>query len=135
MAVPVNTSPPTITAQRVVGQTITGINGTWDGSPTFARQWQRAEVVYHGGDIVYSGAEIVTLDWEDISGQAALTHVLTAASHRHILRLKVTGTNGDGSAVAYSAESAVAFIAGGGGFSAIGNSLSSAMSVQDEEEQ
>lgn len=135
MAAPVNTVAPSHTGSHRVGRTLTGADGTWEGSPTFAYQWQRAHVIYEGGHIVYEGAEIVTAEWEDIGSATSSTYVIAMADHRCLLRLKVTGTNGDGSTVAYSDESEMATAIGGGG-SGLGSSLGGALrSIQSEEEE
>lgn len=118
MAAPENTSVPTFTGLLRVGQTLSGADGTWTGSPTFAYQWQRAEPVYHEGVLVYDEDEIVTLDWEDISGATLIDYVGVAEDVNHAIRLRVVGTNGDGSATAYSeqADGLLAGIVVGGSF-------------------
>lgn len=104
MAAPVNTVAPSFTGTLRALVTLTGSAGTWTGSPTFAYQWQRAEPVRHEGELVTDEGEVVTLEWEDISGATNLNYKLLAITTSYMVRLRVTGTNGDGSAVAYSEQ-------------------------------
>lgn len=80
---PTNTAPPAITGTPEVGQTLTVSNGTWTGSPTFARQWMA--------------------DGSDIAGATGTTYVLQAAEVGMMITCRVTGTNAGGNAVATSA--------------------------------
>jgi len=46
---PVNTVAPSVTGTAVVGQTLTGTNGTWTGSPTsYSYQWYRGATLITG---------------------------------------------------------------------------------------
>ena len=81
--VPDNTSPPQISGDATVGQTLTCDPGTWTGEPAFTYAWLR--------------------DGAAIPGAAASTYVLTAADAGHVITCRVTGTNSSGSDVATSA--------------------------------
>ena len=92
---PTNYSVPTITLPYasipIVGATLTGSNGLWTSpslAPTFAGQWQRS---------VDGGATFI-----DIPGATAATYVVTSTDFGFYLRYKVTGSNVNGSSVAYS---------------------------------
>jgi fibronectin type 3 domain-containing protein len=92
-AVPSNTVLPAITGTAKDGQTLTSTTGTWSGSPTsYARQWLRCDT---------AGANCV-----NISGATATTYVLTATDVGSTVRVKVTATNGSGSANVNSAQTA-----------------------------
>ena len=67
---------PAVTGTPTVGQTLTTTNGTWDGAPTFARQWVRGNT--------------------PIAGATALTYVLVAADVGFPILCRVTATNSDG---------------------------------------
>ena len=85
-AAPQNTTAPAVTpATNVrVGDTLTTTDGTWTGSPTFARKWQRSGTSSTGGKFELSApgnpftplssAQAATLirqnNWEPISGNA-----------------------------------------------------------------
>jgi hypothetical protein len=86
---PVNVSRPTISGPALVGERLTGHDGTWDGdSLTFARQWQVL-----GSD-----------GWEDIDGATGQTYVPTEADMNRRIRLRVVASNPDNvSDPAYSA--------------------------------
>ena len=89
-APPTNVSLPQISGTPQVGQTLTGTNGTWNGSPTgYAYQWQRCDG---------SGAGCAA-----ISGAAASTYTLVTSDASAMLRLVVTASNAGGSASATSA--------------------------------
>lgn len=82
---PENTAVPTITGTAQVGQTLTGTNGSWTGTPapTYSRQWKA--------------------DGANISGATSATYKLTAAELGKAITLTVTATNEAGSASATSA--------------------------------
>jgi hypothetical protein len=89
-APPVTTSAPVLTGMAARGQTLTGTAGTWTpGDVTVSYQWQRD-----------SGS-----GWAAIAGATASAYQLTAADVGAKLRLRVTGTNPETSAAAYSAAS------------------------------
>jgi hypothetical protein len=92
-AVPANTVLPAITGTAKDGQTLTSTTGTWSGSPTsYARQWLRCDT---------AGANCT-----NISGATSTTYVLTATDVGKTIRVKVTATNGSGSANVNSAQTA-----------------------------
>lgn len=67
---------PAVTGTPTVGQTLTTTNGTWDGAPTFTRQWVRGS--------------------QPIAGATALTYVLVSADAGFHIFCRVTATNGSG---------------------------------------
>lgn len=79
---PTNTVIPSITGTPTSGQTLTGSDGTWTGSPSFARQWK---------------ADGVT-----ISGEINSTLALIDAFVGKTITFEVTGSNGGGSAIGTS---------------------------------
>jgi hypothetical protein len=90
-AVPADTVLPAITGSAKDGQTLTSTTGTWSGSPTsYARQWLRCDT---------AGANCT-----NISGATSTTYVLTATDVGKTIRVKVTATNGSGSANVNSAQ-------------------------------
>lgn len=90
---PVNTAPPTISGTPTVGQTLTASNGTWSNSPTtFAYQWLRCN---GGGNSCVS-----------VANGTDQKYTLVGADAGHTMRVKVTGTNADGSSSAQSAQTA-----------------------------
>jgi hypothetical protein len=125
MAAPENTVAPSFTGTLRTLVTQTGAAGTWTGSPTFAYQWQRAEPVRNEGELVTEAGEAVTGPWSDIVGATSSTYKLLASETGYLVRLKVTGTNGDGSAVAYAAQRGpiATFIFSGMIRSALGSAL------------
>jgi len=127
MAVPTNTVAPSFTGTLRVGRTLTGSDGTWTGSPTFAYQWQRAEVITLDGFPITVNGEILTLAFADISLATLITHLLAHATLTYMVRLKVTGTNGDGSAIAYSAQQGPVLGAAGGAGGTLGGALQAAL--------
>lgn len=93
-AAPVNTVRPTVTGTLKRGSTLTGNVGTWSGiGNTTARQWQRST---DGGTT-----------WVDIPGATGTTYVLAVADIGAVVRLFVTMTNPESSAVATSVATAV----------------------------
>lgn len=87
IAVLVNSIAPAVTGTPTVGQTLTTTNGTWLGSPSFARQWQRSS---DGG-----------LTWVNIAASTGLTYVIGSFAGQRI-RCRVTATTAYGSAIAFS---------------------------------
>jgi unsaturated chondroitin disaccharide hydrolase len=90
--VPVNTVAPSITGTAQSGQTLTGVDGTWSGSPTsYARKWYRN-----------SGAGGT---WVQVA--TTTTYALTAADVDFAIRFGVVATNASGaSPEAFSAQTA-----------------------------
>lgn len=78
---PVNTTPPTVTGNLVLGSTLTADPGTWSGYPvpTLSFQWQRCDV---GGT-----------NCSDITGATDRTYVLAAADEGKEIRIVVTAVN------------------------------------------
>lgn len=106
MAVPSNTSPPTVSGVSRIGHTLTGGNGTWTDSPSsYAYQWQRAETVRVAGQYIQVvGEGYVTTGWNDITGETASTYIVQNDAS-FLIRLEVIATNGEGSsAPAYSVD-------------------------------
>jgi hypothetical protein len=93
-AAPSNQSPPTISGAAVVGETLTASTGSWTGTPpiAFTYAWQRCDG---------AGASCVPI------GATGNTYVVAGADEGSTLRVEVTGTNGEGSASATSAPTAV----------------------------
>src|SRR5438477_7965451 len=93
-APPVNQTPPSISGSAQVGSTLTASPGTWSGKTlSYAYQWVRCSS---------SGASCSA-----IGGATASTDSLTSADAGSTLRVTVTATNRNGSAVATSAQTAV----------------------------
>jgi hypothetical protein len=92
---PSNTTPPAVSGNAWVGQTLTTTDGTWSGSQpqTYAYAWQRCDT---------SGASCGT-----ISGATASTYTPTATDVGSTLRSRVTATNSAGSASASSSATDV----------------------------
>ncbi|MGZ8632345.1 MAG: hypothetical protein ACXWZZ_00640 [Solirubrobacteraceae bacterium] len=89
--VPVNTSLPAVLGATEPGAIITASAGTWLNNPTtYALQWQRA----------------VGSDWASVPGATGASYALTTADAGTALRVLVTATNADGSAIAASAPTA-----------------------------
>ena len=88
---PVNAALPTVSGTARQGQTLTASSGSWGGTLpiTYAYQWQRCN----------SGGSGCT----SISGATGATHLLGSADVGHTMRVRVTATNADGSAQAFSA--------------------------------
>lgn len=81
--VPINTVAPVASGTRVVGQTLSTTDGTWDGSPSgYTYQWQR--------------------DGVNIASATSNTYVLVTADASHTVRCVVTATNAGGTASANS---------------------------------
>ena len=92
---PTNTVEPAITGSIVVGQTLTGTNGTWSGtSPiTFSYQWVHCPS--NGGASDGSNCP-------SISGATNTTYTLQSSDLGHRLRLRVKASNNAGSRVVAS---------------------------------
>jgi hypothetical protein len=88
-AAPGNVSPPTVGGTPVVGATLSAADGTWSGAPSLAGAWQRNGV--------------------DIPGATGTTRVLVAADDGTAVRRRVTATNAQGAATAFSAAVAVTY--------------------------
>lgn len=78
---PRNTTAPVVSGNTVTGNVLTTTNGTWTGSPTYARQWLR-------------GAANI--------GTGGLTYALVAADEGAMISCRVTATNAHGNAPATS---------------------------------
>jgi hypothetical protein len=88
-ALPVNGSLPVASGTTRTGLVVSTTSGTWTpAGPTYTYQWQRD-----------SGS-----GFADISGATAATYTLTNDDAGAKVRAKVTATNVDGSAAAYSKE-------------------------------
>ncbi len=85
ISVLLNTVAPAVTGTVQVGQLLTTTNGTWLGSPTFARQWQRNDGT----------------GWTNISGATSLTYTIGSYAGQSI-RCRITATTAYGSVIAYS---------------------------------
>jgi hypothetical protein len=84
VAAPVNTSAPSITGTKSVGQTLTSSTGTWSGPPTsYAYQWSRADTS--------SGS------YTDISVANTSTYDLTTDDVTKFIKVGVIATNVAGS--------------------------------------
>jgi hypothetical protein len=89
--VPVNTALPTVSGSTQPGAVLTASAGTWLNRPTtYTLQWQRA-----------AGA-----DWASVPGAIGPNYVATAADAGVALRVAVTASNADGSAIVASAPTA-----------------------------
>src|SRR5436190_5555360 len=93
-AVPANTGTPTITGTPQENSTLSANQGTWSGSPTsYGYAWSRCD---KNGD-----------GCKSIDSATSDTYLLKEADIGQPLRVAVTATNGDGSAEATSAPTAV----------------------------
>jgi hypothetical protein len=89
--VPVNTALPAVTGATQLGAVLNASAGTWLNNPTtYALQWQRAA----GGD------------WANVPGATGGSYAVTAADASVALRVLVTATNADGSAIVASPPTA-----------------------------
>jgi hypothetical protein len=103
-AVPANTAQPTISGTPSLGQTLTAAPGTWTGEPTFSYQWVRCPT---------SGGAPDGSDCAVIGGASTTAYVVSSGDVGSRLRVRVTGSNADGSAVA--ASNATATVSGQAG--------------------
>jgi len=86
---PASSSPPAITGTPEVGALLTADRGAWSGAGiAYAYRWQRS---------ADDGAT-----WVDIPAATAATHELTASDEGKLVKVRVTATNAEGSAVAFS---------------------------------
>jgi len=101
-AAPVNAAIPSVSGVPEVGQTLTGRQGTWTGTPAieYAWQWRRCDA---------SGAGCA-----DIPGATGASYQLSPEDEAKALRLRVTATNAAGSASADSAPTAAVAQSSGG---------------------
>ena len=92
---PANTSPPTISGTAQQGQTLTGTNGTWNGTApiSYAYQWQRCNS---------SGSNCA-----NIALATAPTYTETSLDVGSTLRIAVTASNTAGSSTGFSTPTAV----------------------------
>jgi TP901-1 family phage major tail protein len=86
LAALLNTVLPAVTGTVEDGETLTTTNGTWLGSPSFARQWQ-----FNDGT-----------GWANIGGATNLTYIVAATYIGDTIRCRITATTAYGSLVAYS---------------------------------
>ena len=96
---PVNTVAPRISGTPKVGSTVTGVRGTWTGvpTPTLSYQWFRCRSAGSTSSATPTGCTL-------ISAATSSTYRLVAADKTAgYLRLRVTGTSAEGSAVRFSA--------------------------------
>jgi hypothetical protein len=93
---PANQSPPTISGEAIVGQTLTASNGTWTGTEPiqYTYRWRRCNA---------SGASC-----NDIGGNVGdqRTYDIKNNDEGFTLRVRVTARNSDGNASAQSAQTA-----------------------------
>jgi hypothetical protein len=92
---PVVQTPPSISGQALVGQTLTVVPGTWSGTQpiTLAHQWRRCDS---------AGSAC-----SDIAGATGTSYLVAAADLGSTLRVRETATNSAGSASSDSAQTAV----------------------------
>jgi hypothetical protein len=87
---PTNTVLPAISGVIETGEVLTAYPGVWTGNPALAYQWQADDA----GNGVFA----------DITGATAATFTAVVGNVGDALRVKVTGTNAEGTpVVAYSA--------------------------------
>ena len=87
---PTNTVLPAVSGIAQVGETLTALEGTWTGFPSFTYQWEQE----------------VTSTWTAISGATSRTYDPVVGNVGNPIRVVVTGTNAAGSASATSQPTA-----------------------------
>jgi RHS repeat-associated protein len=89
-ASPVNTVPPTVSGELIVGQALSASSGSWSALPaaSYSYQWQRCN----------STGESCS----NISGAISASYTLASGDEGHTLRVVVTATNSLGSAAGTS---------------------------------
>jgi hypothetical protein len=86
---PTNVTRPSISGKPIVGETLTGDDGAWEGDElTLSLQWQRLNT---------SGT------WEDIPGATGQSYTATSADMNRRIRLRVIASGPGGTSAAYSA--------------------------------
>ena len=91
-AAPYPTASPTLYGMATVGNSLIGENGRWTGSPTFTYQWRRCLIDGSG--------------CTDVPGATGSRYPLSTSDIGHTYRVRVTATEGAGSASRSSAASA-----------------------------
>jgi hypothetical protein len=99
--VPANTVAPTVSGTAKVDATLTAATGTWSGAPTptYTYQWFRCTGTGAASDTLPAGCTT-------ISGATRATYAIDDPDYQKYLRVRVTGTNGAGNDVSYSAATA-----------------------------
>lgn len=108
---------PTGTAEE--GQVLTSPDvGIWTGSVpiSYLRQWFNADPVYDGlGAQVFDGfGDAVYIDEANIIGETGATYTVVAGDVGKVIGVRVTASNGAGSASANSPVTAIVTAVGGG---------------------
>jgi len=87
-AAPTNVLLPAISGNPRVGFTLTAIEGSWTGAPTFTYQWQ--------ADTAGNGTFV------NITGATSKSYLVAVGEQGDSIRVRVTGTNATGNATADS---------------------------------
>jgi hypothetical protein len=90
---PVNTSPPAIAGDAVVGKTVSGDSGTWTGAKSYSFVWLRCNA--NGGGCTA------------IPGATSANYLVTKTDANRSIRFRVTASNNAGSTSAKSAAEVV----------------------------
>jgi hypothetical protein len=90
---PVNTRPPTVSGNSVVGATLTANPGEWTPKPSFAYEWRRCDA---------NGTSCAA-----ISGATGRTYLLRPVDQGNTLRVRVTATSDRQTTAATSVPTAV----------------------------
>ena len=96
---PVNTVAPTISGTPKVGTTVSAARGTWTGvpTPTITYQWFRCTTAGSASSTQPSGCTLIS------AATSSSYKLVTADKTSGYLRVRVTGTSAEGSAVRFSA--------------------------------